>query len=58
MGGANRALCWLQGALGGSAGSGIRMKDWDKAPEDSEDEGGGAGDESESDVDDSSGPDG
>ena len=41
----------------GSTGSGMRMKDWDKALEDSEDEGGGGGDESESQIDDSSGLD-
>ena len=41
----------------GSAGSGMRMKDWDKTLEDSEDEGAAAGDESESEIDDSSGPD-
>lgn len=54
----NTACCWLQGGLVGSTGSGIRMKDWDKALEDSADEGGGGGggDESESDADDSSGP--
>ena len=49
------ALCWLQGGLVGSAGSGMRMKDWDKTLEDSGDEGGGGGDESESDAGDSSG---
>ena len=47
---------WLQGGLVGSAGSGLKMKDWDKALADSDEEeqdrAGGSGDGSSDDDDD------